>query len=80
MDSLKNLLIQKNLDEPSEITALKAYCQENFKITPSIKITTRNVVLIVPNSKLATEIRARSLDIQRRCQLTKNLFIKVVTN
>ena len=77
MDSLKDLLIQKNLEEPTEITALRDYYQQTFKLLASIKVTPNNIVLIVPNSKLATEVRARTLDIQRRCQLTKKLFIKV---
>lgn len=77
MDSLKDLLLQKNLDEPSDVTALKDYYQQTFKLPASVKVTPHSIVIIVPNSKLATEIRARTLDIQRRCQLTKKLFVKV---
>lgn len=77
MDSIKDLLIQKNLDEPTEITALKDYVQQNFHVLAKIKITPNSIILSVPNSKLASEIRLRTLDIQRRCQLTKKFFVKV---
>jgi len=77
MDSLKDLLIQKNLDEPSEVTALKDYYQSNFKLPAIVKITQNSIILVVPNGKIATEIRSRTLEIQRRCQLTKKFFVKV---
>jgi len=77
MDSLKDLLISKNLDEPGEVSALKEYFHSTFNISPTIKVSQNAIVVIVPNSKLATEIRGRVLDIERRCQLTKQLFVKV---
>lgn len=79
MDSLKDLLISKNLDEPGEVSSLKDYFHSTFNITPIIKVSPKAIVVIVPNSKLATEIRGRVLDIERRCQLTKQLFVKVGT-
>lgn len=77
MDSLKDLLLTKNLDEPSEITSLKDYFHANFKISPKIKLTQNAIVVEVPNGKIASEIRGRMLDIERRCQLTKKLFVKI---
>lgn len=80
MDSLKDLLISKNLDEPGEVSALKEYFHSTFNIVPIIKISAKAIVVIVPNSKLATEVRGRGLEIERRCQLTKQLFVKVGTS
>ena len=77
MDSIKELLFQKNLEEPSEVTSLKDYYQQTFHLPANVQITKNSIVLVVPNSKLATEIRARTLEIERRCQLTKKLFVKV---
>lgn len=80
MDSLKDLLQYKNVDEPGEISALKEYFHSTFKISPIIKVNPKAIVIIVPNSKLATEVRGRILEIERRCQLTKQLFVKVGLN
>jgi hypothetical protein len=77
MDSLKDLLFDKNLDEPSDVSSLKDYLHATFQITPTIKVSQNAIVVIVPNSKLASEIRGRVLEITRRCQLTKQLYIKV---
>ena len=77
MDSLKDLLTIKNLDEPTEVTALREYYKNLFKDIPVIKVSTRSITLIVPNGKIATEIRARTIDIERRCQFTKRFVIRV---
>ena len=77
MESLKDLLLEKNLDEPSEVTALRDYYQALFKKKPSVKITANAIVLTVPNGKIATEMRARQLDIEMRCQLTKKFIVRI---
>lgn len=77
MDSLKDLLVSKNLDEPSEMTSLRDYLQSAFKFIPNIKASQNAIIVTVSNSKLATEIRARTLDIERRCQLTRKLVVRV---
>jgi len=77
MDSIKDLLLQKNLDEPTEITALKSFCQEQYHFEPKIKLQDSSIFLSVPNGILATELRMRQTEIKKRCQLTKKLIIKI---
>lgn len=77
MDSIKDLLSAKNLDEPTEVTALRKYCQDLFSITPKINIKDENIWLIVPNGILATELRMRTPEINRRCGLTKKLIVRI---
>ena len=77
MDSIKDLLQKKNLDEPTEITALKRYCTDSFSFEPKIKVSETNLTLFVPNGILATELRMRQRDIIKRCQLTKKLSIRI---
>jgi hypothetical protein len=77
MDSIKDILVQKDLDEPSEISALKNYCQELFDFTPKIAIREDAIWMSVPNGILATELRMRKPEITRRCQLTQKLVIRI---
>ena len=77
MDSIKNLLIQKDLDEPTEVTALKNYCQQQFHFTAKISLSQDVLWLTVPNGILATELRMRQTDIIARCGITKKLRIKI---
>jgi hypothetical protein len=77
MDSLKDLLQKKDLDEPTEITALKSYCLNAFSFEPKIKISSKEITLFTPNGIIATELRMRQKDIVKRCQLTKKLSIRI---
>ncbi len=77
MDSLKDILIAKDLDEPTEITALKKFCLDQYKFEPKIKIDNDNLFLFVPNGILATELRMRQKEIIKRCQITKKLVVRI---
>jgi hypothetical protein len=77
MDSLKDILVKKDLDEPTEVTALKEYCQELFNFTPKISLKDDLIWMSVPSGALATELRMRLPEIQRRCDLTKKLVIRI---
>jgi hypothetical protein len=77
MDSLKDILAKKDLDEPTEVVALKDYCQELFKFTPKISLKNNSIWMSVPNGILATELRMRQPEITRRCGLTKKLIIRI---
>ena len=77
MDSLKDLLVKKDLDEPTELTALKNYCQEQFNFTAKISLTHDVLWLTVPNGIVATELRMRQTDIIARCGITKKFRIKI---
>lgn len=77
MDSLKNILVNKNLDEPTEITALREYCEKSFKFSAKIGIKNDCIWLTVPNGIIASELRMRIRDIQVRCGLTKKLVIRI---
>lgn len=77
MDSVKDILATKNLDEPTEATALREYCQELFGVKPKISVKKDSIWMSVPNGILATELRMRQPEINRRCQLTKKLVIRI---
>lgn len=77
MDSLKDLLVHKNLDEPTEVTALKNYCKDRFNFEAKISLNGDVLWLTVPNGILATELRMRQTDIITRCGITKKFRIKI---
>lgn len=77
MDSLKDILAKKDLDEPSELTALREYCRSLFKFEPKISVNNSGIWLTVPSGALATELRMRLPEINRRCGLTQKLIIRI---
>lgn len=77
MDSLFNILGDKNFDEPPEATSIKKYVQETFQSPATVLVRDTEIVVTVGNGALASALRMRGPELKRRCQLTKKLVIKV---
>lgn len=77
MESLKDLMAHKDLDEPTEITALKRFCHEEYHCIVKISVQKEILWLSVPNGIIATELRMRQNEIIERCGITKKLRIKI---
>lgn len=77
MDSLKDLLVSKSLDEPTELVALRSFCNDQYNIEPKIQLKNDIIWLSLPNGLIATEVRMRQSEIIKRCGITKKLRIKI---
>jgi len=77
MDSLKDILENKNLDEPTEVTSLRAFIKSEYNLDPTIKIQRDVITVYMPNASLATTLRMRYRELQTRCQLTRKLYIRI---
>jgi hypothetical protein len=76
MDSLLNILSNKNFDEPPEISGIKKYIQDEFKTDVSIMVRDKDIIVSVPSAALANTLRLRGPDIKRRCQIDKRLVFR----
>jgi hypothetical protein len=77
MDSLLNILSNRDFDEPPEISSIKKYVQDEFGLAVGVQPRDKDIVIMVPNSSLANTLRLRGPEIQRRCQLTKRLTFRI---
>ncbi|HEX7632918.1 MAG TPA: hypothetical protein VF401_01180 [Candidatus Saccharimonadales bacterium] len=77
MDSLFNILSRKDFDEPPEISGIKKYVQDEFKLEVGVQVRDRDIVVSVPNAALANTLRLRAPEIARRCQLDKKLTFRI---
>ena len=77
MDSLTNILRDKNFDEPPEMASIKKYVQDEFQLEVGVLVRERDIVILVPNASLANTLRLRGPDMKRRCQLTKRLTFRI---
>lgn len=77
MDSLHTILSRKDFDEPPEMASIKKYVQEEFKISVSVLVRDKDIVVNVPSAALANTLRLRGPEIKRRCQLTKRLTFRI---
>ncbi|MCA9348789.1 hypothetical protein KC878_01450 [Candidatus Saccharibacteria bacterium] len=77
MDSLKDLLLQKNMEEPTEVTALREFIRQEFELTPEIRIQPNMLTVYMPNAATASILRMRYYEVKTRCQLTRKLYVKI---
>ena len=78
MDSLSNILSNKDFDEPPEMASIKKYVQDEFKTVVGVQVRERDIVIVVPSAALANTLRLRGPEIKRRCQLDKRLTFRIV--
>jgi hypothetical protein len=77
MDSLHSILSNKDFDEPPEMSSIKKYVQDEFKVVVSVLVRDKDIVIGVPNAALANTLRLRGPDIKRRCQVDKRLTFRI---
>lgn len=77
MDSLFNILSQKDFDEPPEMASIKKYIRDEFNVEVGVQIRDRDIIIKVPNAALASTLRLRGPEIKRRCQLDKRLSFQI---
>ncbi|HVV66787.1 MAG TPA: hypothetical protein VHB72_01795 [Candidatus Saccharimonadales bacterium] len=77
MDSLDNILSRKDFDEPPEISSIKKYVEDNYKVAVSVQVRDRDIVIHVPSAALANTLRLRIPEIKRRCQTDKRLTFRI---
>lgn len=77
MDSLNDILGQKDFDEPPEMTSIKKYVQDEFQTAVGVQVRDRDIVIEVPSAVLANTLRLRVPDIRRRCQIDKRLTFRI---
>lgn len=77
MDSLHSILSGKDFDEPPEISSIKKYVHDEFKLDVGVQVRERDIVVSVPSAALAGTLRLRGPEIKRRCQLDKRLTFRI---
>ncbi len=77
MDSLFNLLGDKNFDEPPESASLKKFVEDEYKTAVTVVVREKDIVVSAPSAALVSTLRLRSPEIKRRCQLTKRLVFRI---
>ena len=77
MDSLHNILSNRNFDEPPEVASIKKYVEDEFHTKVSVTVREKDIIVGVPNGALASTLRMRSPEIKRRCQLDKRLVFRI---
>jgi hypothetical protein len=76
MDSLQDILGQKDFSPPDEVKALTDYVKRRYNATASVKLSRDALILSVPGSALAATLQLEKNKIEDALRLTKKLVIR----
>lgn len=77
MDSLNDILGQRNFDEPVEIRLIKTYALENFQSKVEVIVREQDIVINVPSAALANMLRLRGPELKRLCKTGKRFIFHI---
>lgn len=77
MDSIKDLLTQKDFEQPDEIQQIKDFVKSKFGEEPKVKITQKNIIISVSNASLAGAMRMHLYHLSKEIQTDKKLLLRI---
>lgn len=77
MDRLKDILLPKRFQEPSEVKVIKDYIRKNFKAKATITVGPKQITIGVSSAALAGALRMQLHQLQKLCETDKRLVIRI---
>lgn len=77
MDSIADLVKDRQPHEPPQMQALRQYVKDNHDTDVVVTVSQMGYTVVVPNAPLATVLRMELPQIQIACNLDKKLFIRI---
>jgi hypothetical protein len=76
MDSLQDILGQKNFSPPDEIAVIKDYIKRRYDSPSRVKIEKSTIIVSVPSSALAATIYLERQTLIEHCNLKQRLVVR----
>jgi hypothetical protein len=76
MDSLQDILGQRDFTPPDEIASVKEYIQRRYKSASRVRVERDVVIVRVPSSALAATLQLEQRRLIEACHLKKKLIIR----
>jgi hypothetical protein len=80
MDSLKDLLLSKNLDQPSEMKSIQEYLNRELAFPFSLKDYQKHITIAVGNGKVGYMLRGMLPALEAYAAPTKVIHIRIDRN
>lgn len=77
MDSIKDLLIKKDFEQPDEIQQIKNFVKSKFDEEPRVKITQNSIIISVSNASLAGALRMHLHHLSKELKTDKKLMLRI---
>lgn len=77
MDTLKDLLLKKNLDQPSEMKSIQAFLERELGFPFTLTDFPKHITVAVGNGKIAYLLRTKLAALESFAAPTKKIHVRV---
>lgn len=76
-DSIGDLLIKRDFEEPPEVRIIKEFIRKRFDVDVSVSIQQHQIIIGVSGAALAGALRMHLHELQKLCSTDKRLMIRI---
>jgi hypothetical protein len=77
MQSLFDVLADKDFDQPAEVKTIKEFVSRHFKSDVRVQLRQKQIVITTPSAALAGSLRTKLHELQKLCGPERKLFIRI---
>lgn len=76
-NSLADILMNKNFDEPEEATSIKNFVMEKYNKSVAVTVREKDILIVAQGAAFAGTLRMQSRQMQRAAGTTKRLVFRI---
>jgi hypothetical protein len=76
-NSLADLLMNRNFDEPEEATSIKNFVLEKWNKSVAVTVREKDIIITAQGASFANALRMQSRQMQRAAGTTKRLIFRI---
>ncbi|HEX8182984.1 MAG TPA: hypothetical protein VF575_05290 [Candidatus Saccharimonadales bacterium] len=76
-NSLADILLNRNYDEPDEALAIKSYVLEAFGKTVAVTVRDKEIIITAQGAAFTSSLRMQTRQIQRAASTSKRLIFRI---
>jgi hypothetical protein len=76
-NSLGDILLNKNFDEPPEATAIKQFVLEKYNKSVAVTVREKDIIITAQSAAFANALRMQSRQLQKAAATEKRLVFRI---
>lgn len=76
-NSLADILMNRNFDEPPEATAIKQYVQEKYQKSVAVTVRDKEIIIAAQGAAFTNALRMQTRQLQRVADTDKKLVFRI---
>lgn len=76
-NSLKDILLNKNFDEPPEATSIKRYVMDKYQKSVAVTVRDTDIVITAQGAAFTSALRMQARQIQKSAATEKRLLFRI---